>query len=293
MENVKTQKIYPYVGNIYETSRIGNFDHASPWKTAETAFNWINFEYPAYHGHVDWELTIVLDDCIVQKLNGEETLMTEGMACLVGPNDMHEFRYPNGVKNQYQGVCLLYRDRYMKKLLDLWSPDLYDRISNDRQPFYFTLSRSSIEKYTDILLSIQTFQNCNTPETEFQCNMVCSNILLKFLDHYRQGSNIPTTLKPFIQNINNPMITPEQLKEEQEKLPYSYSQLTRLFKKYMHCTITQYVNRAKLEYAKELLSTTDLSIIDITNELNFESPSYFHNLFKKHFGVTPASYRKT
>ena len=75
-------------------------------------------------------------------------------------------------------------------------------------------------------------------------------------------------------------------------MPYSYPQLTRIFKKYMHCTITQYVNKTKLQYAKELLANTDMSLTEITNELHFESTSHFHSLFKKHFNVTPAEYRR-
>ena len=293
MGNEKIEKIYPNLGVITETEgpAYGSFEHSSPWKSAMTAFYWTNFEYPLYHKHTDWEITIVLKDCIVQKVNDTEKMMTVGSASLIGPRDAHAFFYPDRVKNQYQGLTLICRDKYMRDLLSMYSPTLYDDIMRDPQPLYFNLSRNSLEKYTDMLLSIQTYENENTPETELQCNMVFSGVILKFLEQYQSGSDMPTVLKPFIQKLNNPMITQEQIKAEQEKLPYSYPQLTRIFKKYTRCTITQYVNRAKLQYAKELLSMTDMSISEITNELNFESPSYFHNLFKKHFNETPSKYR--
>ena len=99
-------------------------------------------------------------------------------------------------------------------------------------------------------------------------------------------------LKAFIRQLNNPLITPEEIKAAQSAMPYSYPQLTRIFKKYMSCTITQYVNRRKLEHAKELLSNTDMSLSEITSQLNFESTSHFHSLFKKHYGITPSEYRK-
>ena len=143
-----------------------------------------------------------------------------------------------------------------------------------------------------MFLDIQTLKDESTPYTEQQCNIIFSTILLKFIEQWQKGQSIPTVLKPLIQQLNNPLITSEQIKAAQQSLPYSYPQLTRIFKKHMHCTITQYVNRTKLQYAKDLLSLTDMTLMEITNELNFESPSHFHSLFKKYFNITPAEYRK-
>ena len=125
-----------------------------------------------------------------------------------------------------------------------------------------------------------------------QCNIIFSTLLLTFLEQRQQESTLPTILKNFIKQLNNPLITNEEIKRAQIELPYSYPQLTRIFKKYMHCTITQYVNKTKLQYAKELLVNTDMSLVEITSELHFESTSHFHSLFKKHFNMTPAEYRR-
>ena len=292
MKDRTNEKIYPQVGNLYEQSKIQTFEKASPWIKANTSFYWINFEYPVYHGHTDWEIQIVLNDHILHKINGETKIMTEGSACLVGPKDEHSFHYPNGVKNQFQAVCLSTKDSYMKALLGMYSPTLYEELCNAPHPLSFTLSHSTLEKLTNILLEIQTFHGQSTPYTEQQCNLIFSNILLNFIEQYQNPSGIPEILKPLIQHLNNPLITNEQIKAAQQELPYSYPQLTRIFKKHMGCTITQYVNRTKLQHAKELLTATDMSITEITNELCFESTSYFHNLFKKHFDMTPAKYRK-
>jgi AraC-like DNA-binding protein len=124
------------------------------------------------------------------------------------------------------------------------------------------------------------------------CRILFSKILLKLLEQRQGETEIPTVLKAFIRQLNNPLITPEEIKTAQSAMPYSYPQLTRIFKKYMSCTITQYVNRRKLEHAKELLSNTDMSLSEITSQLNFESTSHFHNLFKKQFNMTPTEYRR-
>ena len=296
--NVKSKKkIYPYVGRLTdndspECPKI-SFEHASPWKTSDVSFYWMNFEYPLLHTHTDWELFIILNDHMLHRINGQDKILTVGTACLVGPKDTHAMFYPNRIKNQFQGVCFPVRDGYFKNLLSLYSPTLYDELSSTPEPLYFTLSPNSLEHYSNQLLEIQTFENQNTPYTELQCNVIFSEILLKFISQRLSDSSIPPVLKPLIVQLNNPLITTEQIKAAQQELPYSYPQLTRIFKKYMRCTITQYVNRAKLQYAKELLAYTDMSLMEITNELNFESTSHFHNLFKKHFNITPAEFRKS
>ncbi|SHH72406.1 helix-turn-helix domain-containing protein, partial [Clostridium grantii] len=45
-------------------------------------------------------------------------------------------------------------------------------------------------------------------------------------------------------------------------------------------------------YAKNLLTNTNMSILDISMESGFENLSHFYHLFKKNFQVTPAKFRK-
>lgn len=293
MDEKTNKKIYPEVGKLPKKYTKSNFTQAANWQNADTSFYWVNFEYPLYHGHDDWELVIILNDQIVHKINGKEQVLTAGTAFLIGPKDSHALFYPQRCKNQFQAVTLTARDSYVKKLLDMLSPTLYEQLCADPNPLYFSLSPNAMEKYTNMLLNIQTYRNESTPYTEQQCNIIFSNLVLTFLEQQQQeGSDIPPILKSFIRQLNNPLITNEQIKDAQAQMPYSYPQLTRIFKKYMHCTITQYVNKTKLQYAKELLANTDMSLMQITNELNFESTSHFHSLFKKHFNMTPAEYRR-
>ena len=295
MDDKANKKIYPFLGRISERGRYTktSFEQATYWKNANTSFYWSNFEYPLYHGHKDWELLIVLNDQILHKINGQEKILTAGTACLIGPKDSHALFYPNRIKNQFQAVTVIARDSYVRELLQLFSPRLYEELCSNPNPLYFTIPLNVVDKYTNMLLNIQTNKDAGTPYTEQQCNIIFSSLVLTFLEQQQQEvSAIPNVLKAFIRQLNNPLITNEQLKAAQLELPYSYPQLTRIFKKNMHCTITQYVNKTKLQYAKELLANTEMSLTEITNELHFESTSHFHSLFKKHFNITPTEYRR-
>lgn len=93
----------------------------------------------------------------------------------------------------------------------------------------------------------------------------------------------------FIHNQTNQSI---QVEDVAENCGYSYSYLKKKFKNEVGMTITEYITHTKLEEAKELLKYSDYSISEISNYLCFSSQSYFQNLFKKHYSITPLQYRK-
>lgn len=72
----------------------------------------------------------------------------------------------------------------------------------------------------------------------------------------------------------------------------SPSYIVKRFQTELGFTMGAYITRCKLEEAKSLLSYSDKSLADISEYLCFSSQSYFQNVFKKKYGVTPNVYRK-
>ena len=77
-----------------------------------------------------------------------------------------------------------------------------------------------------------------------------------------------------------------------EELSVSYSNFRKLFKEYTGLSPATYQQELRLLRAKELLSTTDLSIKEIAYRLNFESPDYFSAKFKAKMGCRPSEIRQ-
>jgi len=71
----------------------------------------------------------------------------------------------------------------------------------------------------------------------------------------------------------------------------SPGQLSRKFKKEIGISFVAYVQKEKIESAKNLLCFSDYSFLEISNYLNFGTQSYFIEIFKKYTGLTPAGYR--
>ena len=73
---------------------------------------------------------------------------------------------------------------------------------------------------------------------------------------------------------------------------YNESYIGRLFKRHTGTTIREYINRRRLERAREQLRTEQEPITVIAAGCGFNNVTYFNRLFKSAYGVPPTTYRK-
>lgn len=67
--------------------------------------------------------------------------------------------------------------------------------------------------------------------------------------------------------------------------------LSYLFKKQVGIGIADYMNQQKILRTAELLSESELSILDIALQSGFTSKSNFYRVFKEYYGITPQQMR--
>lgn len=72
----------------------------------------------------------------------------------------------------------------------------------------------------------------------------------------------------------------------------SPSYFSRLFGREMGENFVSYVNRKKMQLAKEMLRQTNKNVSQIATELSYQDSSHFINLFKRFEGITPQVYRQ-
>ncbi len=76
------------------------------------------------------------------------------------------------------------------------------------------------------------------------------------------------------------------------KVHTSPSHFFTLFRQETGISPRQYLIKRRVEKARQLLETTRMSIVEISNETGFSSQSALNNTFKAQFGCTPGSIRK-
>jgi len=83
------------------------------------------------------------------------------------------------------------------------------------------------------------------------------------------------------------------LQQVADHVNLSFSYLSNLFKKELQITFIDYINRYRVERAKELLIGTQLKSYDIAVQVGFSPEyTYFSKVFKKVTGLNPNEYRK-
>ncbi len=82
------------------------------------------------------------------------------------------------------------------------------------------------------------------------------------------------------------------LKNLSEKFSISAGYLSTLFKKEVGMTLTDYVNKKRIDHAVLLLSSTNLQIQTISSYCGINDVNYFTRTFKKLKGMTPKKYRE-
>jgi AraC-like DNA-binding protein len=74
-------------------------------------------------------------------------------------------------------------------------------------------------------------------------------------------------------------------------LNYHPVYLSRVFKKHMGVAFSDYLSDYRMNWAKQVLETTDLKISEISEKLQYKNTSAFIRTFRKAVGMTPGQYR--
>lgn len=81
------------------------------------------------------------------------------------------------------------------------------------------------------------------------------------------------------------------LSEAADFVHISVSYLSRLFKKEVGSSFTDFVNELRINRAKELLMNSDAKIYEIAQTVGFENTKYFSQVFKAYTGCSPKEFQ--
>lgn len=80
------------------------------------------------------------------------------------------------------------------------------------------------------------------------------------------------------------------LSQISDRISINSSHLSRQFKKETNMTITEFINKRRIEEAKFLIEKSNNSITEIAMMVGFESHNYFYAVFKQITSLTPKGY---
>ena len=104
-----------------------------------------------------------------------------------------------------------------------------------------------------------------------------------------KNSIIAEEVRQYIRNNFSESLCIENIAD---RLFYSPNYLNYIFKLETGETINDYVIKAKVEKAKEILADPKVKLYELAESLGYKQPAYFSNVFKKITGLTPKEYRE-
>ena len=94
-----------------------------------------------------------------------------------------------------------------------------------------------------------------------------------------------------INKIESGAFIDKSAKEIYDTYPISHTAFIAEFKSLTGTTPSRYLATRRLTYAKMLLLTTDMPLLEVANEVGYDSVSHFIKVFKSHYGKTPRAIR--
>ncbi len=242
----------------------------------------------SHHYHTFFEFTLCAKGRYRNCINDKWLDVTKGRLLLLRPQDRHYFA-ADGTH--------IFRDIYvsvevMKAICNSINPTLYSEIESKSLLVDFQLSDLQLQ----LLENKLNFLNEPTNKSALSLDIRHRNIVMDIFDLWQQNAqtkqtNLPTWLSSLLTQIGTSENLNKTVDELIEDTHYSHGYICREFKKHIGQTLQNYLNDARFSYALSILAG-DGTIAEIAEKLGYSDTSNFIVAFKKHFGLTPAQWRK-
>lgn len=124
----------------------------------------------------------------------------------------------------------------------------------------------------------------------------CKSRLLNLLHHLiltlQNQSVADDSIQPILDYIDSNFELNLSVADISKHFAISESSLRRKFRSYLNSSPIEYINQIKIEKAKELLNTSEITLEDICEQLGLYDTSHLYKLFRKYTGTTPLRWKK-
>ena len=246
------------------------FQHAGIGEYTKILFG-SELDFPS-HLHTCFELIVALSGEVEVVLDGNRYIIKEKNALLVFPKQIHSIT-----------------DHSSKHLFLIFSPELvktYTTQISGKIPKnnLFTPSSSLLEALCRLSEESPIIEKKGVLYT------LCAEFdrRAEYVVRKNDSSNTLYAIFRFVEENYN---KDPSLSTLSSSLGFSYTYLSRYFKKTVGISYKSYVNRFNISKACYLLDTTDMSIINCALECGYESLRSFNRNFFEAFNLTPSEYR--
>lgn len=246
------------------------------------------------HFHPFTEIFFITHGNGIMEIDSIDVSVKEGDLIIINPN------CPHTEKSSYNRMDQLEYIVFAINNLALANKSLPQLNGNDSNPTYYKIMNLNNNKSV-ILYYLNTLVH-EVEEKKVNYELACKSILTLFIIYISRNAqstlliadnpeklNIECVkIKNYIDSHYSENITLDIL----SNLSYvNKFHLVHLFTKQMGISPINYLINRRIEESKNLLTTTNYSIRDISTIVGFSNSSYFSQMFKKFTGYSPRIYK--
>lgn len=233
------------------------------------------------HWHDYIEIELITSGSGTQVLNGKDEKLCRGCITLVRTTDFHTV-IPDG---ELKLINLMVDDRYI-------SEDVLSMLVISSELF-FRLTEAEVSVFEHYISLLDEVCVSATSNTDYAKNLI-KCFFMRFLQLVSVKGAAFKTVGPIqftLLYMNMHFRESPPLSVAAELAGYNITYFCTVFKNEIGMSYSEYLNMLKINYAKELLLSTDLKISEICFECGFRSLSNFQKVFKLKTGISPKEYK--
>lgn len=252
--------------------------------------HWWNSETTSLHCHNFYEFFIVTSGEAVHEINNQRFKLHKGMLQMIQPDDRH--RIVSSPLKKCTHINISVTPEKLEKICNAIDISVKELIDNTKSAT--NLSLSELEYFIKRAeRTVLLYFNSDEQFRVIICEMIVEAVCILHKNMITAGFECPDWFTEILDKIHSPEYCGCSSDDIYRLAGFSPPAVIEHFKKYTGKTVVEYLRNIKISRACELLRTTDIPIIEISNTLGYASLSHFNRIFKEHSGITPASYRKS
>lgn len=242
------------------------------------------------HMHDILTIEFITNKSAEHVINGKLYECHKGCLYLFTPIDMHQF---TNIEQGFEGYLLSFLPELIQNRFD-------DKITYEKSPYFAVLNDESYNKVFFMFRNIMNeYEKCGEFENIIVESSVSIIIAELFKNLIRDAKTLTTygrsdvLLRQAFRYVRENFTQKIFVSDIASELKISESHFCRYFKEKVGVTFSKYVLNMRLDYAKNLILTSNLNMTEVCYECGIESISYFTKKFKEKFGYSPLQFRKT
>lgn len=253
--------------------------------------------YLDFHGHTYWELIILIEGKTIHRIYDPDTktttryVMEENEYCFLPPKYYHQFE--NIPKVSSLQITLSATTKFVYDTINLLDASILPAGFSDSVFYRGKLTNNQKNYFIDNTNKTLIAKKSNSKTKEILPKIAFVEFMNIFISNMLLPKNsYPEWFNELLEKINLVENLTLPISEICKLCGYSHRHLLRAFKTYLNMTINEYLTDVKLNYCCSLLASTNYTMLDICNRLNFSSLSHLNRIFREKYHMTPTQFRK-